>query len=76
MHISMQQAQKKLLALGRKAWQGERIIITRTGQPYLEILPFQAEQAPRRPGRWRERIQVAADFDPTTRGVIADFEGA
>jgi antitoxin (DNA-binding transcriptional repressor) of toxin-antitoxin stability system len=74
MQVNMHEAKSQLSALGETAWQGVRVIVTKAGKPYLEILPHQEQQVPRRPGRWQGRIQMAADFDPTTGDVIADFE--
>lgn len=75
MQVNMDEAKSQLSALGEKAWQGERVIVAQAGKPYLEILPYQEQQAPRQPGRWRGNIQMAADFDLTPPDVIADFEG-
>lgn len=72
--INMHEAKSRLSQLGESAWKGERVIISRAGKPYLELIPYQ-EKKTRKPGRFKGRIQMADDFDKTTDDIIDSFEG-
>ena len=72
--INMHEAKSRLSQLGESAWRGERVIISRAGKPYLELIPYQERKA-RQPGRFKDCIQLADDFDKTSDDIIDDFEG-
>lgn len=72
--INMHEAKSRLSQLGELAWSGERVVISRAGKPYLELVPYR-EQKVRKPGRFKGTIQLADDFDKTGEGVIDLFEG-
>ena len=38
MQVTLHEAAAQLSALGKRAWAGERIVITQDGEPYLELL--------------------------------------
>lgn len=72
--INMHEAKSRLSQLGEQAWKGERVIISRAGKPYLELIPFR-ERKTRKPGRYKGMIQMADDFDDTPDEIIDSFEG-
>ena len=72
--INMHEAKSRLSQLGESAWKGERVIISRAGKPYLELIPYQ-ERKNRKPGRFKGCIQIADDFDETPDDLIDSFEG-
>ena len=72
--INMHEAKSRLSQLGDLAWSGERVVISRAGKPYLELIPFRELKA-RKPGRFRAKIKMADDFDETAEDIIDLFEG-
>lgn len=74
MQINMHEAKTRLSQLGRKVWEGKRVIIARAGKPYLELIPHRENRRPRKPGRLKGQIKIAPDFDATSAEVIHGFE--
>ena len=72
--VNMHEAKTRLSQLGEAAWKGERVIISRAGKPYLELIPYR-EQKVRKPGRFKGMIQMDDDFDNTPDDIIDAFEG-
>ncbi|MEA2114795.1 MAG: type II toxin-antitoxin system prevent-host-death family antitoxin [Thermodesulfobacteriota bacterium] len=75
MQVNMHEAKSQLSALGKKAWAGERIVIARAGEPYLDLLPHKIEQNPRKPGRFKGKIRMSSDFTETPSEIIESFYG-
>ena len=67
MQVNMHEAKAQLSKLGQLAWQGEEVIIAKSGKPFLKLVPYQPESpapgTPRRPGSLEGRIWIAPDFD-------------
>ena len=74
MQVNMHEAKSQLSMLGEKAWQGERVVIAKSGKPYLDLVPHH-ERKTRTPGRFKGQIKVADDFDATPDEIIEAFEG-
>ena len=68
-------AKSQLSALGKKAWAGERIIIAREGEPYLELIPHRKEGKRRQPGRFKGKIKMSDDFTETPDDIVGSFYG-
>ncbi len=75
MQINMHEAKSQLSKLGEKAWEGETIVIAKSGKPYLDLVPHKENLVPRQPGRFRGQIEIADDFDADSDEIIAAFEG-
>ncbi|PXF32485.1 antitoxin [Pokkaliibacter plantistimulans] len=75
MQVNMHEAKTQLSKLGEKAWAGEKVVIAKSGKPYLDLVPHREHQAPRQPGRLKGQISIAEDFDHTPADIIAAFEG-
>ncbi|MGI9016209.1 MAG: type II toxin-antitoxin system Phd/YefM family antitoxin [Euzebya sp.] len=75
MLVNMHEAKSRLSELVRQVANGEEIIIGRHGVPVARLVPYHRQSRPRRPGRLRERIVVASDFDATPEDVLAAFDG-
>lgn len=75
LQVSMHEAKARLSQLVEKALRGERVAITRSGQPAIELVPLGLSQRERRPGRLAGQIFIAPDFDGMPEEIIADFEG-
>ena len=80
MQVNMHEAKAQLSKLGELAWQGEEVIIAKSGKPFLKLVPYEqdasAEKTERRQlGVWKGRIWMAPDFDETDEEIIEAFEG-
>lgn len=73
MQVDMHEAKSQLCRLGELAWRGERIVITKTGKPYLDLVPHRSPQ--RKLGALKGKLRMAPDFDETPLELIRDFEG-
>jgi len=75
MQVNMHEAKRQLSALAEKAWQGEEVVISKAGKPYLDILPHREDRIQRKPGRFKGQIRIADDFNQTPESLIDAFEG-
>lgn len=75
MQVNMHEAKSQLSKLGDKAWKGERIVIAKSGKPYLDLIPHKQNTEHRIPGRFKGQIQMEDDFNQTPEEVISAFEG-
>ena len=71
MQVNMHEAKAQLSKLAQLAWQGEEVIIAKSGKPFLKLVPYEEPAAPeppapgtpRRPGLLQGQIWIAPDFD-------------
>jgi prevent-host-death family protein len=71
--VNMHEAKTNLSALAEKARKGEKVVIARSGKPWVELVPYKG--ASRKPGRLKGKIIIPEAFD-TDNDEIADlFEG-
>ncbi len=68
MRIDIEDAAKQLAKLGSYAQIGEKVVITKDGEPYLELVPCpeyseKRKNEPRVPGGWKGKVWMAPDFD-------------
>ena len=90
MQVNMHEAKAQLSKLAKLAWQGEEVIIAKSGKPFLKLVPYEEPAAPepepeaapepekreRRPlGLLKGQIWMAPDFDETDEEIIEAFEG-
>lgn len=73
--VTLHEAKSQLLQLGVRAWQGDRVVITNAGKPYLDLLPHVDTPQARKPGRLKGKIWMSADFDRCSGEIIDGFEG-
>ena len=73
--VNMHEAKSKLSELGAKAWQGKKIVIAKSGKPYLDLCPHKDTRKPRKPGRLKGQIRMSKDFDQTPESIVKAFEG-
>jgi len=73
MKINMHEAKSQLSKLGEKAWQGEKIVIAKSGKPYLDLIPHKDVVKDRVPGLAMGKIRIADDFDAVDDQVLALF---
>lgn len=74
MQVDIHEAKSQLVKLGELVLRGERVVIAKSGKPYLELVPHRERQEPRMPGRLKGKIHMAEDFDRTPEEVVAAFE--
>jgi len=72
--IDVSEAKSQLCQLAERAWRGERVIITRAGKPYVDLLPHIADMSRRIPGSLKGRITIEPGFDKVPDDAIDDFE--
>lgn len=75
MKVNMHEAKSQLSKLGKKVWEGETVVIAKSGKPYLDLLPHKEDHTPRIPGRFKGQIELSDDFNETSEEIIAAFEG-
>lgn len=63
MKVNMHEAKSRLSELGQHVHAGERVIIARAGQPWLELVPYRPAERRRKPGAFKGRIHMSDDFD-------------
>ena len=68
MRIDIEEAGKQLAKLATYAQLGSKIVITRDGEPYVELVPSpeyqeKRKKKPRAPGAWKGKVWKAPDFD-------------
>ena len=68
----MHEAKSNLSALAEKARKGEKIVIARAGEPWVELVPY--IKAVRKPGRLKGKIVIAGDFDSDNDKIADLFE--
>lgn len=73
--VNMHEAKSRLSALVEEVLAGGEVVIARAGKPLARLVPYKERSEPRKPGRWKDKLWVAEDFDVTAEEVIADFEG-
>ena len=73
MKVTMHEAKSQLSKLGKLAWEGEEIVITKAGEPYLRLEPYRKQKVRRKLGVLAGQIWIAPDFDETPQDVIDSF---
>lgn len=74
MQVNMHEAKSQLSKLGEAAWQGEDIVIAKSGKPYLDLVPHRNNTTPRKPGRFKGRIQISKSFNDESDEISSLFE--
>ena len=78
MRIDIEEAGKQLGKLATYAQLGSKIVITKDGEPYAELIPSpeyqeKRKKKPRVPGAWKGKVWMAPDFDETPEDLIDLF---
>ena len=74
MKVNMHEAKSQLSRLARLAWQGEEIVICRSGRPWLRLIPYEEQVERRQPGGLEGKIRIGPDFDAEDEEITAAFE--
>jgi prevent-host-death family protein len=73
--VNVYEAKAHLSRLLDQVEAGEEIIIGRAGRPVARLIPYCGLVEQRRPGAWRNRMQIADDFDELSVEIDAAFRG-
>jgi prevent-host-death family protein len=73
--VNIHDAKTHLSRLVERVEAGEEIVIARAGRPVARLVPLRVRTQPRQPGRWRDQVVIAPDFDAPNADIIKDFEG-
>ena len=70
MKANMHEAKSRLSQLAEAAAKGERVVIAKSGKPYVELVPCRAKE--RLPFGWlKDNVEIGPDFD--SANVNADI---
>ena len=76
MIVNIHEAKTHLSRLVERAAAGEEVIIGKAGRPMARLVPYVENPRRRTPGRWKNRVKVAPDFDVTPDDIVRAFEGS
>jgi prevent-host-death family protein len=71
--VNMHEAKTNLSALAEKARRGEKVVIARAGEPWVELVPY--VKSTRKPGRLKGKISITGDLDADSEQIADSFEG-
>ena len=74
--VNIHEAKTHLSRLIEDVSAGEEVVIARNGKPVARLLPVVARSHPRRPGQWRGKIHIGADFDAPLPPALSTAFGA
>jgi prevent-host-death family protein len=72
--VNIHEAKTHLSRLVERVESGEEIVVARAGRPVARLVPYRSRTRPRRPGLWRDRVRLAADFDAPDPRILDAFE--
>jgi len=72
--VNMREAKSQLSQLAERAWHGDKVVISKAGKPYVDLLPHVDSARLRKPGRLKGKIRMPADFDKTSEDIVEEFE--
>jgi prevent-host-death family protein len=75
MQVNIHQAKTHLSRLLERVQRGEEIVIGRSGKPVAKLVPYREVGGPRRPGGWKGKVRIAADFEKLPPKLAAAFRG-
>jgi prevent-host-death family protein len=70
--VSIHDAKTHFSRLIARVEAGEEIVVRRGAKPVAKLVAYRAADRPRRAGRLKGQIELAADFDATSPG-FADY---
>ena len=73
--INVHEAKTHFSKLLDQAHAGREIILAKAGKPYARLVPLEETQSARVPGRWKNRLVLADDFeDPLPEDELKAWE--
>ena len=74
MKVNMHEAKSQLSRLGKLAWEGEEIVIARSGEPWLRLTPYRTRLEERKLGGLEGQVWMSPDFDDEDEELIEAIE--
>ncbi|MGH9399977.1 MAG: type II toxin-antitoxin system Phd/YefM family antitoxin [Thermoanaerobaculia bacterium] len=75
--VNLYEAKTSLSRLVERAAKGEEIVIAKAGRPRARLVSMGRPAKPRKPGDWKGRVVISADFDaPLPERLLAAFRAA
>ena len=68
---NIHEAKSQLSKLIEHAMNGEEVIIAKSGQPMVRLVPIHPDDTPRLGGQWKGRVRIAEDFDTLPDNIAA-----
>ena len=68
-------AKTHLSKLIERAYEGEEIIICKSGRPLAKLIKYASGQKPRKPGQWHGCVRMSSDFDILPDSLKSAFRG-
>lgn len=65
MQLNIREAKSKLVQLAEMACEGEKVIIAKAGEPFVQLIPY-TEVAPRKFGLFKGCFNMSVDFEKAT----------
>jgi len=73
---NVHEAKTHLSRLLDRVASGEEIVIAKAGKPVARLVPYGGPvRSERRPGYWKGKVKISADFDRLPAQVMAVFRG-
>ena len=72
--ISVSAAKAQLSALVERVIQGEEVIISRSGKPVIQLVPYSNGGERRKPGALKGQIVIKDDFEELPEEIVEAFE--
>ena len=72
----MHEAKSQLSKLGKLAWEGEEIVIARSGEPWLRLTPYKERLEQRTLGGLEGQIWMSPDFDENDEELMETIENS
>ena len=74
--VNIHEAKTHLSRLIERVEAGDEVVIARAGRPVARLIGYRERTTLRVPGRWRDQITIAPDFDSVNEAIARDFEGS
>lgn len=73
--VNIHEAKSQLSRLIQQASDGQDVVIARAGKPVACLTAYHPAGTTRKPGRWRNRVEIADDFDSLPVSLTSAFRG-
>ena len=68
-------AKTHLSKLVDRVFEGEEIVICKSGRPMAKLIKYTQQPQSRVPGQWKGQMRMSSDFDVLPAALIAAFRG-
>lgn len=73
--VNLHEAKTHLSRLIQEATEGQEVVIAKAGKPMARLVAYQAPSPIRKPGIWRDQVQIEPDFDTLPPKLETAFRG-